>query len=114
MNELQLTQQCFLHYNKEYRGKRLFRIKNELDNHPRKSQLDKIKQLSENKATGVNKGIADFVFIDSNGDSHWIELKVDDGKQSPEQKDFQAIVKNYYICRSLEDFKKEIKKIIDG
>ena len=82
----------------------MYRIKNELDNHPRKSQLDKMKQLAENKATGVRNGIADFVLLDQEGNSIYIELKVGNNPQSPEQKIFQSKAKTYYLAYSVEDF----------
>jgi len=106
MNELQFQAKCTKLYNEafpKYRNN-LYRIKNELDNHPRKMPKDRIKQLGENQATGVRPGIADFVLIDPAGDSHWIELKIEGGKQSTEQKAFQEIVRHYYVVFDLETF----------
>lgn len=106
MTELKLTELCAKAFNKNFplHRTRLFRIKNELDNHPRKSPLDRAKQLSENQATGVRAGIADFVLIDNNGKSNWIELKLEDGVQSQEQKIFEAMVNSYKIVRNVQDF----------
>ncbi len=106
MTELQFTAACAKEFNHKFPIYRdnLYRIKNELDNHPRKSALDKMKQLAENKATGVRNGVADLLLIDLNGNSIWIELKLPNGSQSTEQKKFQSIVKNYYLCYSVEQF----------
>jgi hypothetical protein len=75
-----------------------------LDNHPRKTVKDKMIQLSENAATGVRKGIADFVLIDLNGNSIWIELKLPNETQSKEQKEFEQIVNKYYIAYTVDQF----------
>jgi hypothetical protein len=106
MNELQFQAKCAKAYNEafpKYRNN-LYRIKNELDNHPRKMPKDRIKQLGENASTGVRPGISDFVLIDPAGDSHWIELKIEGGKQSTEQKAFQEIVRHYYVVFDLDTF----------
>lgn len=106
MTELQLTQQCAIAFNHQFPNFRdnLYRIKNELDNHPRKSNRDKMIQLAENKATGVKNGISDFVLIDKDGNSNWIELKLPNEKQSSAQIVFQSIVKKYHVCYSVEEF----------
>jgi hypothetical protein len=98
----------------EHRG-RLRRIKNELDNHPRKSKMDIIKQLSENKATGVVPGDSDLYFIDRI--ITYIELKIPiDGRQSLEQKKFQQLVEScghrYRIIRTLQEFQDLYKSLI--
>jgi hypothetical protein len=114
MTELQLTQQCYLAFNRKFSQylNNLFRIKNELDNHPRKTQRDKMIQLSENKATGVRKGIADFVLINKTGGSVWLELKLPKEKQSEEQVLFQNLVLEYYVCYSVEEFITLCEKIL--
>lgn len=115
MTELKLQSECYKAFNLKYKDFRnnIYRIKNELDNHGRHSTQSKIIQLSENKATGVRKGISDFCVIDLNGDSHWIELKIDKGIQSKEQKDFQKLVKNYYIAYNVDDFIKICDSIFE-
>jgi site-specific DNA-adenine methylase len=90
----------------------LFRIKNELDNHPYKSKQDIFKQLSENKATGVISGPADFIYQLPNIVAY-IELKVNGNGQSKEQKEFETKVRKrkmiYVVCEdSLEAFQKVI------
>lgn len=56
---------------------------------------------------GVKKGVSDWQYITSVG-SIWIELKVGDNTQSPEQIIFQALCESlgheYYICRDEETF----------
>lgn len=81
--------QWFFNEYPQYRG-RLRRIKNELDNHPRKSKLDKYKQLNENKATGCIPGDSDLYWIAQR--ITYIELKIPTGTQSDEQKAFSNTV----------------------
>lgn len=115
--ELILQKNCFIHFHNNYPSQRgrLRRIKNELDNFPYKNNLDKLKQLNENKATGVVPGDSDFYFISNK--IHFIELKVN-AVQSDSQKAFQAIVGKfghfYHICKSLEEFNSIINNILDG
>lgn len=117
MTELQFQSKCYLHFHNTYpkhRG-RLRRIKNELDNHPYKTKSDRIKQLGENKATGVIPGDSDFYFIAEK--NHYIELKID-AAQSEAQKAFQELVESfghkYYICKTVEQFDNIIKTILNG
>ena len=114
MTELKLQAACYKEFNHTFQNhrKHLYRIKNELDNHPRKSQKDRILQLAENKATGIQRGIADFVLIDNFGQSHWIELKIENGTQSIEQQYFEKIVKNYKIVKSISEFIKHCESIL--
>ena len=60
------------------------------------------------KAMGVIPGVSDFCNLIP-GSVRWIEMKTPDGKQSPDQKEFQALVESlgmeYIICRSFEQFK---------
>lgn len=113
--ELKFQAQCYQHFHNNYRKYRghLRRIKNELDNHPYKTAQQRMKQLAENKATGVIPGDSDFYFIGER--NTYIELKVD-AQQSPAQKEFQQLVErcghSYYIVRTLEQFDKLIKQII--
>lgn len=114
MNELQFQAKCAKIYNEmfpQYRNN-LYRIKNELDNHPRKMPKDRFKQLSENVSTGVRPGISDFVLIDKKGAAHWIELKIEGGKQSADQKEFQQLVQHYYVVFDLETFIETCKSIM--
>lgn len=116
--ELNLTAKCTQWFWNTYphqRG-RLRRIKNELDNHPRKTKLDIMKQLNENKATGIISGDSDLYFIDHK--NHYIELKLLHGVQSKEQRVFQLLVESYghyyWVVRSFDDFKKLIVNLLNG
>lgn len=64
---------------------------------------------AKSKALGVVKGVADLEFIDYNGVVWFIELKLPDGKQSEDQKDFQRKLEDrghkYLIIRSFNEFK---------
>lgn len=63
------------------------------------------------KALGVRKGVSDLVVV-LDSKILFIEMKDPLGSQSPEQKDFENLVTklnhNYYIVRSLEQFKQII------
>ena len=60
------------------------------------------------KTMGVKKGISDWSFIDDKGKTIYIELKTDDGHQSPEQIKFENLCKSlgakYFIARSYNEF----------
>lgn len=64
------------------------------------------------KRTGLLSGASDLIVITPKGKLMFIELKIDKGKQSDNQKDFEKRVKDlgfeYHIVRSLEEFKKLI------
>lgn len=115
--ELKLQSQCYQWFHNTYPSERkmLFRIKNELDNHPYKTKADIFKQLSENKATGVVDGVADFCFL-LFGKTAFIELKVKGNKQSEAQKSFEVMVlmrqHEYYVIEdTLEAFQLLIKTL---
>lgn len=65
---------------------------------------------SGNKARtmGVKRGIADWLYLGSGGKSVWVELKTEEGSQSPEQVKFEllcaSIGHEYHICRSYSEF----------
>jgi len=64
------------------------------------------------KATGTMAGVADLIILLPNRKTIFVELKTDVGKQSEVQKIFETKVVNlgfdYYIIRSLEQFKELI------
>ena len=64
------------------------------------------------KDAGVLKGVADLVIVGNNGRVLFVEMKAGKNKQEASQVIFQQKVENlghkYIICRSLEQFKKEI------
>lgn len=67
------------------------------------------------KAEGVQRGTADIMFLLPCGGyaSLQIEMKTKTGRQSKEQKEYQAAVEKvghkYVICRSLDDCIKEVE-----
>ena len=66
-------------------------------------------QAMKLKATGLVSGVSDLIIIQPNR-CLFIELKLEKGKQSENQKNFENKVKRlgfeYFIVRSLEEFKK--------
>jgi hypothetical protein len=75
---------------------------------------NKIRAMMD-KGMGLQKGRCDLVFYYA-GRAYMIEMKTENGKQTPDQKKWQEIVgKNgfeYTICRSLNEFQQIIKRII--
>lgn len=66
------------------------------------------------KATGLLSGVSDLIIVQPNK-TIFCELKILTGKQSPQQVDFQnkvtALGFEYWIIRSLEEFKLKIEKL---
>lgn len=97
-------------YQYPYLSKVLFAI-------PNGSLRDKI-TAKNLKDEGVTSGVADLILL--KGNKHYgglcIEMKTPQGKQSPAQKDWQEEAEKngnkYVICRSIEDFMKEIKNYL--
>lgn len=62
------------------------------------------------KATGLRSGVSDLIALYPNKVAVFFELKVDKGKQSTEQIDFEEVVKNlgfnYHLIYNFEDFKR--------
>lgn len=66
------------------------------------------RQAGERRARGVIRGIPDWLFIlPPDGQTAWIELKVEGGRLSPEQVWWRDCALNagarYAVCRSLDD-----------
>lgn len=65
------------------------------------------------KDSGMLVGVSDLVIVVPNN-VLWIELKSDTGRQRPDQKHFEDKVKGlgfeYYVCRSIDEFKQIIKQ----
>jgi hypothetical protein len=106
MNELQLQAEIFKwHWNNipEERGL-LFHVNNKARN---KIEGNKFKSL------GVIAGVTDLIYLKPGGRPIFVELKTEEGKQSPQQKEWQKTVESagydYRICRDLETFKTYIK-----
>lgn len=116
--ELQFQSACYLWFNNTYRTTnllgRLRRIKNELDNHPRKTQTQRMTQLNENKCTGVIPGDSDFYWIDRR--ITFIELKLPSNTQSDDQHTFEDMVTacghGYIVIKTMEAFQKLIIHLI--
>lgn len=64
------------------------------------------------KKSGTLKGVADLVIVGNNGRVLFVEMKAGKNKQEDSQVIFQQKVENlghkYIICRSLEQFMKEV------
>ena len=64
------------------------------------------------KKSGTLKGVADLVIVGNNGRVLFVEMKAGKNKQEDSQVIFQQKVEKlghkYIICRSLEQFKKEV------
>jgi hypothetical protein len=122
-NELQLQAECF-HWRDTFwipelgefclRGK-CFRIKNELDNHPKKTFQQMQAQLAENRGTGITKGIWDELIMRT--PRTWIEFKFGKNGLSQEQKQFMEIGlelgDEFHIARTLNEYKEIIYGIIE-
>lgn len=72
------------------------------------------REAAKLKSTGVVAGVADMLLI-YQARVYCIEMKTDTGKQQKSQREWQLIVENqgvdYFICRSLDEFKIIINKI---
>lgn len=70
------------------------------------------------KAEGQTSGVADLILLIPKGNfsSLCIEMKTDEGSQSANQKDWQQLAEKwgnkYVICRSLDDFMREVKNYL--
>ena len=72
------------------------------------------------KAEGVLRGVADLILLKSN--AHYgallIEMKTEKGKQSPNQREWQEKIEKdgykYVICRSKEDFQREVNNYLSS
>lgn len=101
MTEEQLQSQCALWFWNEIIDERqmLFHV----DNNSVNSIVG-----SRKKALGVCKGPSDFILVLS-GAVDFIEMKIEGGYQSPEQKEFERKVTErghkYKIIRTLDEFK---------
>lgn len=69
------------------------------------------KEAMKLKATGLVAGVSDIIIVQPNR-ILFIEVKLEKGKQQKNQVDFENTVKSlgfeYYVVRSLEEFKKII------
>ena len=73
-----------------------------------------VNQMTKFKKSGLLPGVADLVVLFPGGRSVYIEMKSPEGRQRQAQSVFERKIMNlgfdYYICRSLEQFKEIIHK----
>lgn len=69
-------------------------------------------QAKRKNLTGRKAGVSDLVVMLPNGKSLYIEMKTLEGRQSESQKRFEKECEelgfDYYLCRSVEEFKQVI------
>ena len=67
------------------------------------------------KAEGLIAGVSDLIFL-WQSKTYFIEMKTPKGHQQPNQIEWQHIVEaqgfDYFVCRSLEEFKEIINNIL--
>lgn len=71
------------------------------------------------KDEGLLPGVADLILLKSN--QHYgallVEMKTDKGRQRPNQKEWQSLIEKdgyrYVICRSVDDFIREVKSYME-
>ena len=107
MTEDRLQQDIFIYHCNTYPCKRGLFFHN--FNNPRNAiQGAKLKTL------GLVSGVADMTLL-HNGKTYFFELKTATGKQSKRQQEWERQVTsekfNYYIIRTLEEFKEKLKEI---
>lgn len=109
--ERKIQSECFIWYNKTFclkfnnpRGM-MFSVPNELGGNNKIS-------TALARSTGLTAGVSDTILILPNSKIIFVEFKTAKGKQSEKQKEFEERVKShgyeYYIVRSVEEFKKII------
>lgn len=70
------------------------------------------------KEEGATAGVSDLILLRSNSSygALCVEMKTPKGSQSPAQKNWQNEIENmgnkYVVCRSFEDFKREVTEYI--
>jgi hypothetical protein len=113
MNELELSesaiqQKCVMYYRNNYCLKihnprhLIFSVPNDI-----KNDIERMRKVSE----GLYSGASDLIILEP-GVAKFVEMKTETGTQSKDQKEFQQIVEalgfQYFLIRSLEQFKKEL------
>src|SRR5690554_4450428 len=112
--ESKIQSECFIWYNNTFclkfhspRGL-MFSVPNELGGKNKVS-------TALARSTGLTAGVSDTILMLPNSKIIFVEFKIAKGRQSEEQKDFENRVKehgyDYYIIRSLKEFKELINKI---
>jgi len=109
--ESKIQSECFIWYNNTFclkfhnpRGM-MFSVPNELGG---KNKIS----TALARSTGLTAGVSDTILILPNSKIIFVEFKIAKGRQSEKQKEFEKRVKEhgyeYYIIRSVEEFKKLI------
>jgi len=102
--ELSLQSRCHIWLRNTYTERsymKAFAIKNEEPS---------VRRRIINKSVGVVKGVADYIIFFGNSNYMFIEFKTSKGKQTVEQKFFEAIHKdNYCLIRSFDGFKELVE-----
>jgi len=99
LSEDQLQSTCFQWHWNNYPAERgmLFHVNQKARNSIEGNRM---------KAMGVVPGVSDMIYLKG---PVFIEMKTEDGKQSPDQRRFEDLVTTlgykYVICRTLEQFK---------
>jgi len=108
VTEDHLQNQCWVYFQKNYHKKGLFVAIPNDESNPVQSKRKRL--------TGRMKGAADVVIVINDGRVIWVEMKLLKGRQSDAQKIFERRVTDlghkYYVCRSLDQFKKIINNNI--
>jgi len=111
VNESYLQQQMVKWFRYKYPEYTLFAIPN---GHKRNAITGAIL-----KREGVVAGVADLFLMKANKkwNGLWIEVKIDKGRQSESQKEFELKAMregyNYVICKSIDSFIEEINEYIN-
>jgi len=75
-----------------------------------KNKIAIYKYINKLKREGFKKGVSDLIVLLPKAITLFLELKVNDNKQSPEQKQFEKDVKSlgfdYHLIRNWEDVEK--------
>lgn len=115
--ELKLQHECWVYWHdkmQHHKGK-FRRVKNELDNYPRKTKTQMFQQLNENKMTGVVPGTWDGFFMTK--PIVWVEFKIPPNGLSEEQKEFKRIGSElgwmFYEITTVNEFKNLIYGLFD-
>lgn len=100
-SESQLQAKCYQWFHNTYpeQRKRLFMIHNNPANRVQGNRL---------RAMGMVKGVADMEYLTSDGRPVFIEFKIDNNTQSPEQIEFEQVCIElgipYFVIKTFDDF----------
>ena len=113
LSEDQIQAQCVQWANNNFEKLRGFGIAH-IPNGGTRNKLE----ANKLKAMGVRKGFPDLIVILPNGKIFFIEMKDDKGKQSEAQIECEKFMKErgieYYLIRSIDEFKELINSKMEG